>query len=91
MADAISDDPETVLRAGGTTARFNGARLRIVRGRTAWTVPLLQALRSADPRSPTRAGRPFTVALAFRTPLFASVAAVPATTAVLCLLADLPG
>lgn len=35
-----------MLAAGGTTARFNGARLRIVRGRTTWTVPV-RAVRSA--------------------------------------------
>ncbi|MEV7524349.1 hypothetical protein [Streptomyces sp. NPDC091371] len=37
---AISAAPETVVAGGGTTARFDGARLRIVRGRTAWTLPV---------------------------------------------------
>lgn len=44
-----------MLAAGGTTARFNGARLRIVRGRTIWTLPV-RALRSAE-LTPTGAVR----------------------------------
>ncbi|MER5752599.1 hypothetical protein [Streptomyces sp. NPDC002088] len=47
MSNAISGGPETMLAAGGTTARFNGARLRIVRGRTIWSLPV-RALRSAE-------------------------------------------
>ncbi|MGW3498624.1 hypothetical protein [Streptomyces sp. NPDC001020] len=39
--------PETVLTGGGTTARFNGSQLRIVRGRTTWTLPV-RALASAE-------------------------------------------
>lgn len=55
MSNAISGGPETMLAAGGTTARFNGARLRIVRGRTIWTLPV-RALRSAE-LTPTGAVR----------------------------------
>ncbi len=44
---AKSGAPETVLAGGGTTARFDGSRLRIVRGRTTWTLPLT-ALKSAE-------------------------------------------
>lgn len=44
---AIPGVIETVLARGGTTARINGARLQVVRGRTTWTVPL-RACRSAD-------------------------------------------
>ncbi|MFD4833401.1 hypothetical protein ACFWPV_26630 [Streptomyces uncialis] len=32
--------PVTVLTRGGTTARFDGARLVVVRGRSTWTVPV---------------------------------------------------
>ncbi|MFD7550119.1 hypothetical protein [Streptomyces sp. NPDC059816] len=45
-----STAPETVLVHDGTTARFDGARLLIVRQRTTWTIPV-RALRSTDLRS----------------------------------------
>ncbi|MFF2504157.1 DUF3592 domain-containing protein [Streptomyces sp. NPDC058067] len=44
---ASSGAPETVLVRGGTTARFDGSRLLIVRGRTTWTVPV-EALAFAE-------------------------------------------
>lgn len=47
MSNELSGGPEIMLAGGGTTARFNGARLRIVRGRTIWTVPV-RAFRSAE-------------------------------------------
>ncbi|MGX2993809.1 hypothetical protein JNUCC64_05845 [Streptomyces sp. JNUCC 64] len=39
--------PETVLVDGGTTARFDGRRLLVVRGRTSWHLPV-RALRTAE-------------------------------------------
>ncbi|MFI1207627.1 hypothetical protein ACH4UV_08470 [Streptomyces sp. NPDC020802] len=39
--------PEVVLAGGGTTARFDGQRLRIVRGTTTWTMPV-RAVRAAE-------------------------------------------
>jgi hypothetical protein len=47
MSSAISGGPERMLAAGDTRARFNGARLLIVQGRTTWTLPV-RALRSAE-------------------------------------------
>jgi hypothetical protein len=47
--------PETVLAGGGGTARFDGARLRIVRGRTTWTVPVeVLAAAEVTPRGAVR-------------------------------------
>ncbi|MFF1651089.1 hypothetical protein [Streptomyces sp. NPDC058240] len=45
---------------------------------------------SYDPEHPTRASRPLTVGFAFRTVLFASAAAIPATGFVICVLENLP-
>jgi len=44
---ANSGVPETVLAGRGTSARFDGSRLLIVRGRTTWTAPV-EALASAE-------------------------------------------
>ncbi|MEU7281076.1 hypothetical protein AB0A69_20160 [Streptomyces sp. NPDC045431] len=45
---AIPDGPsESVLASGGTTARFDGERLLVTRGRTTWTLPV-RALASAE-------------------------------------------
>ncbi|GAA2832588.1 hypothetical protein GCM10010441_66500 [Kitasatospora paracochleata] len=46
MADGTTNRPELVISGRGATTRFDGSRLRIVRGRTTWTVPV-QAVRSA--------------------------------------------
>ncbi|MEE1751955.1 hypothetical protein [Streptomyces sp. SP18CS02] len=43
---SLSNAPETVLTGGGTTARFDGQRLLVVRGRTTWTLPV-RAIASA--------------------------------------------
>ncbi|MGK5638331.1 hypothetical protein ACSNOK_08460 [Streptomyces sp. URMC 126] len=43
---SITVGPEVVLTRGGTTASFDGARLRVGRDRTVWTLPL-RALDSA--------------------------------------------
>ncbi|MCG0067718.1 hypothetical protein L0F81_31370 [Streptomyces tricolor] len=47
MPNTGASGTETMLSAGGTTARFDGVRLQVVRGRTTWTLPV-RALRSAE-------------------------------------------
>ncbi|KAF3463567.1 hypothetical protein [Streptomyces sp. Tu 3180] len=47
MRGPAPDAPETVLAGRGTTARFDGQRLLVVRGRTTWTLPV-RAVASAE-------------------------------------------